>query len=470
MVFDARTGFLLIGALSLVIALTLWILLWRQRTPALHLWCGGSLAGSASALLLAWRTQVPDLLGFTGVVLLGALMLELKVRAIRWELKRPGPVYPAALALLAFGACYELLRQGPGERVQFLAAVLALAALNARVAWWAWRLGRRPGSGSADWIAGAFGTMALVYALRLAAVLAGVFTGGVLTQGGDAPLFALASVVGIVVSNIGWLGLALDGLIRERIAGAAAQARGEERRRLSEQIARLERQRSLGLLSASLGHELNQPLAAVLTNAQVAARGLRSGGIDREQALGHLDGVVRNTQRASAIVERIRGYIRPAETRREPVDLAQIVREVVDLVAAEARERAVACNLGPSPPLGPVAGDPIQLSQIVLNVLRNAIDAAALGARREVEIDSLVQDGAIVLRVRDSGPGFSPQALQRAGEPFFTTKTQGLGLGLSISRAIAEQHGGALRLGNAEGGGAIVELKLPMQTAPSSGD
>lgn len=476
MIFHARTGFLFASILSLVIGLALWAALWSQRNAALHYWCGGSLAAAAASLLIALRGLVPEVLGFTVPIALAVLMLSLKLQAIRLELNAPEPVQRPALLLLAALTGYELLRQGVGPSVghgvghgvghyaHSLFALLVLSLMNARIAWWASRLGRRPGQRSAYWITWAFGLMAAAYGLRLVNGTLGGFDPNPLGQQGyDALLLGLTSFVGIIVSNIAWLSLALERLIRAQVVAAAAQARAEENRILSEQIVQLERQRSLGLLSASLAHELNQPLTAILTNAQVVRRGLGSKRIALTQALALLDKVVYNTQRAARILEHIRGLIRPSRTLRQPVDLVAVIQEVVELVAAQAR--AQACRMDCSLPQRPVrvAGDPIQISQLVLNVLRNAIEAASLSAGREIAVRLWEDDDGARLQVQDSGPGLSAEALQKAGEPFYTTKAQGLGLGLSISRTIARHHHGELTLSNTAGG-ALCELTLPLQS------
>jgi len=268
----------------------------------------------------------------------------------------------------------------------------------------------------------------------------------------------LASAIG----HFSYVGLALDRSMRRELKAATEQARDEENRRLGALIAQLDRQRSLGELSASLGHELNQPLTAILTNSQVAKRGLQNGRFDHAQVVALLDKIVHNTQRASQIIERIRGFIRPSVARSEPVNLRHVVHEVVELVADEARSRKVALVLPAGKPEVMVSGDAIALSQIVLNALRNAIEALTTAPRREINVSCSRMDARVTLRIADTGPGFTPEALNQAGSPFFTTKASGLGLGLAISRSIAQNHGGSLALANAaDGTGAIVELTLP---------
>jgi C4-dicarboxylate-specific signal transduction histidine kinase len=177
-----------------------------------------------------------------------------------------------------------------------------------------------------------------------------------------------------------------------------------------------------------------------------------------------LERIVTNTKRASQIIDRIRSYIRPSVTLQVNADLHQIVMEVVALVADEACRCQV--NIRVVPPQNPVKAmcDPLQISQIVLNVLRNSMDALMSVEHREIEVTYSVVSGWVTLHIRDTGPGIVTEILASVGTPFFTTKPTGLGLGISISRSIATQHGGKLTLRNADahhGGGALVELALP---------
>jgi C4-dicarboxylate-specific signal transduction histidine kinase len=264
-----------------------------------------------------------------------------------------------------------------------------------------------------------------------------------------------------VIGHFGYVGLALDRAMRREPKSTTDRVREDERHSLRKQIAQLDRQRSLGELSASLGHELSQPLTAILTNAQVAKRGLTKGCLNALQHAEFLDKIVLNTQRASHIVERIRGFIRPSVARNVAVPLHQIVIEVAALVADEAHSRKVSVFLPSNAAPITVTGDPIQLSQIVLNVFRNAMEALLSVTPRVIQVTCHQAGGRAVLRIRDTGPGFALQTLVQVGTPFFTTKRTGLGLGLSISRSIAAQHGGTLTFSNDPEGGAIIELNLP---------
>ena len=241
--------------------------------------------------------------------------------------------------------------------------------------------------------------------------------------------------------------------------------RGEletEGRRLTDQLVQLDRQRSLGQMSASLGHELNQPLTAILTNAQVMQRGLRSGRLETAQVGELIERIIHNTRRASDIIERIRTFIRPSEAKHVALDLQQVVLEALHLMEADIHQHQVQIRFATidSPVL--VLGDVIQLSQVLLNALRNAIEALQQVQQRVIEIQINTTQEQVTLSITDTGPGLTPENLEQVGTAFFSTKSTGLGLGLSISRNIMAKHQGTLSVANASCTGACVTLTLPV--------
>ncbi|TAN51345.1 MAG: GHKL domain-containing protein [Methylococcaceae bacterium] len=459
---DIRTTYIIVALLYLILPTVAWIVLAGQQSRAVVLWCGGGLLTGVGFGLIGLRGNIPDWVSYAVANLALFVATLLRAQSLRLDLAVPWRARWMALAALAFIVIFECLRHGRQDellRLQFVFSVWA--ALLLHLAALAVRIGRAEHSRSALWIARAYLLVILAVLYRMFSLLAGRGS-NILASGPDTQLLGFSLVLAAVVGHFGYVGLALDRSMRREIDAAAARARAEESHRLGERIAQWDRRRSLGEMSASLGHELNQPLTAILTNAQVARRGIQTGRFDKEQLLELIDKIAQNTQRASRIIERIRDFIRPMPVRRESVELGHVVREVAELVADEAKSRKVAiysvlpeCRVW-------VSGDPIQLSQIVLNVLRNAIEAVALVSRREVHVDVRRQDERALLSIRDSGLGLAPEVMAKAGTPFFTTKPEGLGVGLSISRTIAEQHGGKLTIGNAEDGGALVELALPL--------
>lgn len=466
--FDANTANLIAGLLFLAMPIAVWTAVGGQRPRVLQAWSLGGLFVAAYMLLLSLRPVLPAWLAFEVTILFGfagpmALAEALRTRAHRL------PDWTRHLRLLAAAMAVEiLLRCVLGMPVLRIAWVLAVqGALVGGVAWNAWRLGRSQRSRSAFVIAGFFAVLALLLAWRLMRVALGAAPPQVvLLPGVPAPdllPLTMGAILTCIFTNVALIALLLEQARREEVLAVARHAEAAERQRLAGQIAHLERRHGLGQMAGSLGHEINQPLTAILSNAQLLERGLREGSLAPQDAVAVAARVVANTRRASQIVERIRSYIRPTRSGSEPVDLARLAQDVADLVGEDARRHGVTLELrlGPVPV---VRGNAVELSQVVLNLCRNAIQAMSAGTRRQLCIVVAAGPGAVELRVEDSGPGLAPEALARAGEAFFTTKADGLGLGLSIARDIARRWGGELLLGNGTAG-AVARLRMPVRGA-----
>jgi len=463
--FDVRTAFLILGLLYLLLPTVAWIVLARQRSLQVALWCGGGLLVGAGSILVGLYNSIPEWAYITLPAVMFRVSFLARIQSLRMDLGIPWPCPWMVLAEMAIFLTFTGIHYGLQDyvlRAQFNSSVIAGLLLH--LAMLAWRIGRDEQSPSAKWISYVYGLVGTAMVFRVLSLTNGGGNSNVLNEGFSAQLLVLSLLLSSVIGHFGYVGLALDRSMRRELKMTADRARDEENRRLGAQIAQLDRQRSLGELSASLGHELNQPLTAILTNAQVAKRGLQSGRFDTAQHTEFLDKIVHNTQRASQIIERIRSFIRPSTSRSEPVDLNIIVREVAELVADDAHRSKVRFVFSANTGQMLVTGDSIQLSQIVLNAFRNAIEALKQARQREIQVSCRYSNERIILSIRDTGPGLTPEALDQAGTPFFTTKSTGLGMGISISRSIALQHGGTLNLTNADaqdGGGAIVELNFP---------
>lgn len=254
----------------------------------------------------------------------------------------------------------------------------------------------------------------------------------------------------------------IGALLLERERRRRAESRA---RRSLGQLAHLDRVAAMGELATSLAHELNQPLAAILANAQAARRLLAAPRPDLDEVRASLDDIVDDDKRAGEVIRRMRAMLRKEEFRPEPVDLNDAVRSVRRLLAQDAARRGVTVDVELAANLPPVRGDSVQLQQVILNLLVNAFDAVAPcpAERRRVLMRTREQEvsGLVELAVEDSGEGIPAAHLGQLFEPFFTTKADGLGMGLSIARSILELHGGAIRAQNLDRGGACFRCVLP---------
>jgi C4-dicarboxylate-specific signal transduction histidine kinase len=220
----------------------------------------------------------------------------------------------------------------------------------------------------------------------------------------------------------------------------------------------------MGELAAALAHEINQPLMAAGTYSRLVRDTLRRGERNGDPSIDEIaDKASAQVERASEVVRRLRALVRPDKTERAPTPIDRILNDVLDLCQPELTLNEIGCHVTVKGNLPPVKVDLLQIEQVILNLVRNAIEAmnsaGAIGGAIVIEAQQL-KSGDIELMVRDNGPGF-PEGLEVP--PFATTKATGLGIGLSLSRTIIEAHGGQLTTGG-DAHGAIVKLTLPTTT------
>jgi signal transduction histidine kinase len=232
------------------------------------------------------------------------------------------------------------------------------------------------------------------------------------------------------------------------------------------ELAHVMRVMTMGELTASIAHEINQPLSALTSNAGACMRWLARQPPDLQEADACLQRIISNSHRAGDVITRIRALVKKSPPVKGRVDLNDAIQEVIALVEPEARRHEVLVRRELASDLPPVQGDRVQLQQVILNLTMNGIEAMKdVAARsRELWIRSCPhQECGVLVSVRDSGIGLDPAGLERVFEAFYTTKAQGMGMGLSISRSIIEAHGGQLWPSTNDGNGATFQFTLPTE-------
>ncbi len=246
------------------------------------------------------------------------------------------------------------------------------------------------------------------------------------------------------------------------------RATEDEARQLQERLTHFSRLSTMGEMAAGLAHEINQPLAAIATYAQACQRFVRSPNRDDADVLEALEQISVQALRAGEVIRRLRNFVKNREVKREPVECNRLLDDLRTLAETDARLHNVRLRIEAAAGLPTVYADPIQLQQVVLNLVRNAIDAMseAPETRREVLLSTHeLPEGEIEIIVADHGSGLAPEAAEHLFNPFFTTKSGGTGLGLAISRSIVRAHGGRLWHTPNEGTGARFHFTLPVSPA-----
>ncbi len=457
------TAILLAGLLYMLMPSAVWLVMNKQRTPTVVYWCVGGFLFGAGAILIGMRQQVPPWMTFALANVLLVAGNVLQAQALRIELSKPFTLSQMVGLIAGHAFVYEFLRLAVEHSTwRFVWGAGVLTVSMAYIAYLAWRMEQRLDSQSARWMIGIHILGSAVMLFRLVRVAFGFTDPDAATVAVDTFLAAIALLLASVVGSFSFIGIFFERSVKRDILLAQEQVRQVENARLNAQIAHLDRQRSLGAMSASLSHELNQPLTAILLDTNMVQRGLQADNLSRAELLENIQAIEHNTQRASQIIERIRNFIRPEKSIRQRIDMNVLTREVHGLMAAEFRSRHVHFSFAHDAQSVWVMGDPIQLSQVLLNVYRNALQAMAQVQARKIVVRTTVQNNRVEVVVQDTGHGFNTDVMAHVGEAFFTTKAEGLGVGLNISRTIAQQHGGQLLFANAPEGGAQVTLVLPL--------
>ncbi len=241
--------------------------------------------------------------------------------------------------------------------------------------------------------------------------------------------------------------------------------RQETERRLQElqsELIHVSRLTAMEKMASALAHELNQPLSAIASYVKGSFRLVKAEVIDRERLLDALERAREQALRAGDIIKRLRDFVAKGETERTLESLPRVVEEASLLAMVGAKEHRVHVSFDLDPALSPVLIDKVQVQQVVLNLIRNAIDVLAESITRQVRVSvKASSEDCAVVSVADTGPGLAPEIAPQLFQPFMTTKQQGMGVGLSISRSIVEAHGGRIWVDDNPDGGAIFSFSVP---------
>jgi signal transduction histidine kinase len=460
------TVYLFLSFIYLLMPIAIWIALNNRKSKPMIWWCAGGELFAIGLLLVGLRPALPNWISYTLANGLSWLAVCMQMTALLFALRQRPPFQIMTAILLVWIAVFEYFRQGlENSHLRFGWALMFYALAFVYIAHLAARISVEHGLKNARTLAVIYGAGAFIVCLRILRMVFGYTEPDAAAQGVDSFLLVFSGVMVSVLGSFAFVGLFVERAVKREVLATEERVRQEESARLGEQIAQLERQRTLGAMSYSFAHELSQPLTAILMDTHAIKSSLSANQLDVSEIKESIEDVERSAKRTVQLVERIRSFVRPTQGDYEDVDMKVLVHDVQHLLAHDIRAQNVQFEWNFDDGACLVHGDKIQLSQIVLNVYRNAIQAMVGADLRKISVSLEREDQRVVLHVHDSGVGLDDTVKDQVGQPFVTTKREGLGVGLSISKTIAEMHSGSLTITNAVGGGALVELNLPAVNA-----
>lgn len=363
------------------------------------------------------------------------------------------------LATLAY-AYVALFQQNMLLRTAIMSSVSAV--LFSIIAFSAYKIGRQEQSKNAYFIAGVYALVVMAMSFRIISIA--LEQRGMNLFANDWPqmLLVFSILLSVVVGHFSFIGLMFERNKKKEIAYLLDKARHEESELLKQKIMQLDRQRSLGMVGLSFSHELNQPLNGVFLSAEVALHGLQQQKLTPTQHQELLQRMLVNIQHAKQVLQRLSGLMGTASSVFSSVNLNKVIENTLHLLDPLIQQNSIQIKLNINQTDCRVNGDDVAITQALLNVLRNALEAVIGQSNPLVELSVLSVGEQLMLKVEDSGKGFSPEILALVGQAVSTTKLDGLGVGLCITQQIMEQHKGSMIYMNCNGKtGASVTMILP---------
>lgn len=448
--FNIHTAYLLIGLLYLLLPIMSWAALAKQRHKEVALWCLGGILFGVGAMLIGLRPVMHPFITYTVAVALLWYGLAIKVDALRLALHEASDRYALVLNGIVYVVIYEFFRSvWPNPTARFTVGLLSFIFQCLLIASLVLKVHKREQLQSLLWLLFTFLAAAGLNSIKLLLVLMGYAEPNVTSGETDGILTVISGLLLAVVGNFAFVGLYLERSVREQES------------KLSLQVAHLERQHSIGMMAASFAHELSQPLTSISLDLENIKSQNNAEGIRKNDLNVAIEEVKTTLAHTRDLIARIRDYIEPQTQNYQATDLVYLLHDVSRIVDYEKRKHGVTFHFDLPHELY-IQCDSVEISQIVLNIYRNAIEAMQDAPTRLLSIVIKTTVNEAIIRFNDTGLGITDNVKPHLGHAFFTTKEHGLGVGLSISKAIAEKHRGELTIANSTDGGAEVTLRLPL--------
>jgi signal transduction histidine kinase len=458
---DTPTVLYLTALFFFVLPLTMWWCTAETKDAGVAWWGLGSALVGLGLILMGLRPWLPTGLTYHGGNTSLLMSVVCWIQSLRASQGRPWQVRTMLLCLLLAASYYSALYHWATPNTRGVAMRLALGMLLLSVSVLAWQLSRYAHSSNAKVMAGAF------LALGMGMLLQMVLHGGGGSQPSpfsltwDARMIALLALATSAIAHLCYAGMVLDRAAQRRAQTVQARLAAEQTAQLQVELDMAESRRRMLLVAGSLAHELDQPLTAALAHAQMAQRLLSDPPAGSQLPGVQLDKAANAVQRASSILDRVRNASKSRSLVMEVLDLRRVAQTSVDVLEIEQDRSAVQLRCAGGEDALLCQGNEVALSQVLVNALRNAMEAVASKGAGEVVLSCGGDARQVWVTVCDEGPGVPDEVLEKLGTPFVGRREKGLGLGLCISQALLSQHRGRLELRNRPGGGAEAWLLLP---------
>ena len=461
--YHVRTAFLIAAMVFTIMPLITWVSLLREKSRAVNVWTAGSLTTSAGLYLIGLRYEIPDVFSFALGVMLALLGNALHLQALNLEDGGQRRSWPWIAGALTVGLIKEWVRlEAPDSQWHFMLGYGCLVIIWSRSAYVAWHVSRVENSRAAQWVAGMHLIAVLIFAWRFSRSGLGMSEGNAIEQGFDGILTTLTVIFISIITHVAIIGLYLERAHRKAMQAELERERNRLNAELTSEIASLDRQRSMGELAAGLAHELGQPITGLIMDSGALQHALKRTELRTQELASIAQSMAGQAERASQILQGIRGFIQPSSTHFTTVNLVDVVHRVINLLEPWITHRNIDVSISTPPQGALMQGDAVQLSQVLLNLMRNSIQARRPDLHLRLTIRIELTPGHVSLTLEDNGRGMSDEQLRQFGTPFWTTKSDGMGIGIAISRRIIAHHEGTLTAQHpASGSGLSLVMRFP---------
>ena len=469
MMLNSTTMLFVVAAMFVLLPLVVWLSLYRHNNAVVQFWCAGSVLAALGLLLMAGRAHIPTVFTYHVANASLALVFVLWAHGMRTLRRVALPLWVLPVAFVLVLAFYSGLYAWAEPNMRGLAMRLLLAGLAAWVALEALRSARQLKTASAFPIAAAMALMSAVLFAQVALSGGGGDVPSPFSNTWDASLVAAMALLMAVVTHFSFVGMIIELALRQELKQRTEAMALQHASMLDSQLMNLERQRRMMLVSGALAHELNQPLTVALTNAQLMHRLVDSGKMVSDTLAELLNKMSLGIERAATILQRIREIEPHADNvlKLEVVDLYELSKQALEHLKQDVQSNALNVRiLQPEQPLW-CNVDALSTSQVLVNLIRNAIQSMQGQKEKSLLMTCQGTSEWVWVEISDTGPGLPDHVARDWGQAFFTTREEGLGLGLAISRTLTQQMGGTLELRNrSHSGGAVAMLSFPRAPEP----